>query len=115
VRQWLSHALPGRGRGPGGGIPARSGPGASGHSNFKGNYPYLVERGYRCIVPDHIGYGFSDKPADVEYPLSFFTECIRQTLDAAGVTRCSLVGNSLGGAIALQFALDYPEMTDKLC
>jgi len=91
-----------------------SGPGASGHSNFKGNYPWLVERGYRCIVPDHIGYGFSDKPADVEYPLSFFTECIRQTLDAAGVTKCSLVGNSLGGAIALQFALDYPQMTEKL-
>ena len=64
-----------------------SGPGASGHSNFKGNYPWLVERGYRCIVPDHIGYGFSDKPADVEYPLSFFTECIRQTrkqIDANG-------------------------------
>ena len=91
-----------------------SGPGASGHSNFKGNYPYLVERGYRCLVPDHIGYGFSDKPEDVDYPLEFFTQCIRQTLDAAGITRCALVGNSLGGAIALQFALDYPQMTEKL-
>ena len=91
-----------------------SGPGASGYSNFKRNYPWLVERGFRCIVPDHIGYGFSDKPADVDYHLSLFTECIKQTLDAAGVTRCSLVGNSLGGAIALQFALDYPAMTEKL-
>ena len=44
-----------------------SGPGASGHSNFKGNYPYLVERGYRCIVPDHIGMGLSDKPDDGRY------------------------------------------------
>lgn len=91
-----------------------SGPGASGYSNFKGNVPWLVERGFRCIVPDHIGYGFSDKPEDVDYTLEFFTQCIRQTLDAAGVRRCSLVGNSLGGAIALQFALDYPDMTDKL-
>ena len=91
-----------------------SGPGASGHSNFQGNYPYLVERGFRCIVADHIGYGFSDKPADVEYPLSFFTECIRQMLAVAGVSSCSLLGNSLGGAIALQFALDYPQMTERL-
>ena len=91
-----------------------SGPGASGHSNFKGNYPALVEAGYRCIVPDHIGYGFSDKPDDVEHPLSFFVECILQTLDCAGVQKCTVVGNSLGGAIALGLALDYPERVEKL-
>jgi len=91
-----------------------SGPGASGHSNFKGNYPFLVEAGYRCIVPDHVGYGFSDKPDDRDHPLEFFVECIVQTLDAAGVGRCTLVGNSLGGAVALGLALDYPERVDKL-
>lgn len=91
-----------------------SGPGASGHSNFKGNYPFLVAAGYRCIIPDHIGYGFSDKPDDVDHPLSFFVECIKQTLDVAGVQRCTLVGNSLGGAIALGLALDYPQLVDKL-
>jgi 4,5:9,10-diseco-3-hydroxy-5,9,17-trioxoandrosta-1(10),2-diene-4-oate hydrolase len=91
-----------------------SGPGASGHSNFKGNYPFLVEAGYRCIVPDHIGYGFSDKPDDVDHPLSFFVECIKQTLDCAGVDKCTLVGNSLGGAIAFGLALDYPQLVEKL-
>ena len=91
-----------------------SGPGASGHSNFKGNYPAFVEAGYRCIVPDHIGYGFSDKPDDVDHPLSFFVECIKQTLDDAGVESCTLVGNSLGGAIAFGLALDYPELVEKL-
>ncbi|PLW83122.1 3-oxoacyl-ACP reductase [Kineobactrum sediminis] len=91
-----------------------SGPGASGYSNFKGNYPAMAAAGYRCIVPDHIGYGFSDKPDDVEHPLSFFVECIKQTLDEIGVARCSIVGNSLGGAIALGLALDYPELIDKL-
>ena len=78
-----------------------SGPGASGYSNFKRNYPNLVDAGYRCIIPDHIGYGFSDKPNDVDHPLSFFVECIKQTLDVAGVQKCTLIGNSLGGAIAL--------------
>ncbi len=91
-----------------------SGPGASGHSNFKGNYPALVAAGYRCIVPDHVGYGFSDKPDDVDHPLSFFVECIKQTLDCAGVERCTLVGNSLGGAIAFGLALDYPNLVEKL-
>ena len=91
-----------------------SGPGASGYSNFKGNYPYLVQAGYRCIIVDHIGYGFSDKPDDVDHPLSFFVECIKQTLDVAGVSRCTLVGNSLGGAIALGLALDYPELVENL-
>ncbi|RLQ21582.1 alpha/beta fold hydrolase [Seongchinamella sediminis] len=91
-----------------------SGPGASGYSNFKGNYPFLVDAGYRCIIPDHIGYGFSDKPDDVDHPLSFFVECIKQTLDCAGVDKCTLVGNSLGGAIAFGLALDYPELVEKL-
>ncbi len=91
-----------------------SGPGASGHSNFKGNYPALVEAGYRCIVPDHIGYGFSDKPDDRDHPLDFFVECMIQTLDYAGVEKCTIVGNSLGGAVALGMALDYPERVEKL-
>lgn len=91
-----------------------SGNGASGYSNFKGNYPALVAAGYRCIVPDLIGYGYSDKPDDVEYPLSFFIECIRQLLDAIGVERCTLVGNSLGGAIALGFALEHPQTVERL-
>lgn len=91
-----------------------SGPGASGYSNFKGNYKAFVEAGYRCIIPDHIGYGFSDKPDDVDHPLSFFVECIEQTLDVAGVEKCTVIGNSLGGAIALGMALDNPGRIEKL-
>lgn len=91
-----------------------SGSGACGYSNFKGNYPALVAAGYRVILPDLIGYGYSDKPDDVEYPLSFFIECVKQTLDAIGVRRCTLVGNSLGGAIALGYALEYPQQVEKL-
>jgi 4,5:9,10-diseco-3-hydroxy-5,9,17-trioxoandrosta-1(10),2-diene-4-oate hydrolase len=91
-----------------------SGNGACGHSNFKGNYPALVQAGYRCIVPDLIGFGYSDKPADVEYPLSFFVECVKQTLDVIGVERCTLLGNSLGGAVALGFALEHPRQVERL-
>jgi 4,5:9,10-diseco-3-hydroxy-5,9,17-trioxoandrosta-1(10),2-diene-4-oate hydrolase len=91
-----------------------SGSGASGHSNFKHNYPFLVENGYRVIVPDLIGYGYSDKPDDVEYPLEFFVECVKQLMDQLDVETYSLIGNSLGGAIAIKYTLDYPQNIDKL-
>ena len=91
-----------------------SGPGASGHSNFKGNYPAIAEAGYRSIVLDIVGFGFSDKPEDEIYTLDFFVECAAQAMDAIGVERCTVVGNSLGGAIAIGLALARPEMVEKL-
>lgn len=91
-----------------------SGNGASGYSNFKGNYPALVKAGYRVILPDLIGFGYSDKPGDVEYPLAFFVECVKQALDVIGIEKCTLIGNSLGGAVALGFALAHPQNVDRL-
>ena len=91
-----------------------SGPGASGYSNFKGNYPWLAERGLRTIVPDLPGYGLSSKPDDVEYVLEFFVTTLAGFLDALGVGRCVLIGNSLGGAIAIQYALERPQAVSKL-
>ncbi len=91
-----------------------SGSGASGHSNFKFNYPFLAENGFRSIVPDLIGYGYSDKPDDVEYHIDFFVECVKQTLDVIGVGSVHLIGNSLGGAIAIRFALAYPDQVKSL-
>jgi len=85
-----------------------SGIGASGYSNFKSNYQCLVDDGFRVIIIDHLGYGFSDKPRGVAYTLDLFVECTRQLLRRIGVGPCTMVGNSLGGAIALGYALAYP-------
>ncbi len=90
-----------------------SGPGASGHSNFKQNYPVFAEAGYRVIVPDLPGYGASAKPETV-YDLDFFVNALSGLLDALDIPRCVLVGNSLGGAIALKLALDQPQRVSKL-
>ena len=87
-----------------------SGAGASGHSNFKFNYPYFSQAGFRVIVPDLIGYGYSDKPDDVDYPLVFFAENVRQLLSHLAIEEIALVGNSLGGAIALHLALAEPKL-----
>ncbi|MNG70572.1 2-hydroxy-6-oxo-6-phenylhexa-2,4-dienoate hydrolase [compost metagenome] len=91
-----------------------SGPGASGYSNFKGNYPALVAAGYRNILLDLPGFGRSDKPEDVRYELDFFVDCVAALLAQIGVTRCTLLGNSLGGAIALGLALRFPQLPERL-
>lgn len=90
-----------------------SGPGASGHSNFKQNYPQFAAAGYRAIVPDLPGYGASDKPETI-YSLDFFVAALNGLLDALDIPRCVLVGNSLGGAIAIKLALDQPQRVSKL-
>ena len=90
-----------------------SGPGASGHSNFKQNYPVFAAAGYRIIVPDLPGYGASDKP-DTLYTLDFFVAALSGLLDALDIQRCVLVGNSLGGAIAIKLALDQPQRVSRL-
>ena len=90
-----------------------SGPGASGHSNFKQNYPVFESAGYRVIVPDLPGYGASDKP-ETAYTLDFFVNALSGLLDALDIQRCVLVGNSLGGAIALKMALDQPKRVSRL-
>lgn len=91
-----------------------SGPGASGYSNFKGNYPAFIEAGFRNIVLDLPGFGRSDKPADVHYNLDFFVATLNAFLHKVGVPRCTLLGNSLGGAIALGQALAHPESVERL-
>lgn len=86
-----------------------SGPGASGYSNFKGNYPVLADAGYHTIVPDLIGYGYSSKPEGVDYDLDLFSGTLFDLLDGLGIDECVLIGNSLGGAIAIDMALKHPQ------
>jgi 4,5:9,10-diseco-3-hydroxy-5,9,17-trioxoandrosta-1(10),2-diene-4-oate hydrolase len=91
-----------------------SGPGASGFSNFKGNYPVFEQAGYRNLVLDLPGFGRSDKPDTVNYDLDFFVRNLKALLDQLEIDSCTLLGNSLGGAIALGFVLAYPQQVDKL-
>jgi 4,5:9,10-diseco-3-hydroxy-5,9,17-trioxoandrosta-1(10),2-diene-4-oate hydrolase len=90
-----------------------SGPGASGYSNFKKNYPFFAERGFRNLVIDNLGFGYSSKP-DTDYTLDFVTGGVRRFLDRLGVERCAVVGNSHGGAVSIQLALDEPARVERL-
>jgi 4,5:9,10-diseco-3-hydroxy-5,9,17-trioxoandrosta-1(10),2-diene-4-oate hydrolase len=65
-------------------------------------------------MPDHIGWGKSSKPAGQRLDFDLFAETTKLWLDAMHVERCSIVGNSMGGGIALTLTLDYPSLVDKL-
>ena len=85
-----------------------SGPGASAASNFKQNIDAFVDAGYRVILPDLIGYGASSKPEGIDYTLQLFVDTVYDALRQHGIESATLVGNSLGGGIAIQMELDHP-------
>jgi 4,5:9,10-diseco-3-hydroxy-5,9,17-trioxoandrosta-1(10),2-diene-4-oate hydrolase len=91
-----------------------SGPGASAYSNFKQNFPALIAAGYRAVLPDMVGFGYSDKPSGIDYTLDLFSSTILELLDALEIGNCVLVGNSLGGAVSLRIAIDHPDRVAKL-
>jgi 4,5:9,10-diseco-3-hydroxy-5,9,17-trioxoandrosta-1(10),2-diene-4-oate hydrolase len=91
-----------------------SGPGASATSNFKQNVPALAAAGYRCVLPDMVGFGWSAKPVGIDYTLDLFANTLIELLDQLGLERCVMLGNSLGGAIALRVAILQPERVAKL-
>jgi pimeloyl-ACP methyl ester carboxylesterase len=72
----------------------------------------LAER-YRLLVPDLPGHGGSSKPR-TEYSPRFYGHAVRRLLDAAGVERAAVVGNSLGGRIAIELALRSPSRVSRL-
>lgn len=89
------------------------GPGASFAGNFTGNIPYLSSR-FRLLGMDLPGYGSSDKPEYDGPYMPFAAEAVFGTLDTLGLDRVSVIGNSLGGGVALHMALLHPERVDRL-
>jgi 2-hydroxy-6-oxonona-2,4-dienedioate hydrolase len=72
-----------------------------------------LSRHYRVIAPDIIGFGYSDKPV-VEYTMDFFIDFLESFLDNLGISEASIIGSSLGGHIATEFAIRFPHMVEKL-
>jgi 4,5:9,10-diseco-3-hydroxy-5,9,17-trioxoandrosta-1(10),2-diene-4-oate hydrolase len=90
-----------------------SGPGASGWSNFAGNFPVFAQR-FRTVVFDLPGFGRSERPAlNRAYP-RLAAEALLLLLDKLGVEHTHVLGNAMGGYVALEFALAAPERVDRL-
>lgn len=63
---------------------------------------------FRCIVPDHLGCGFSDKPQTASYRLALHIDNLEALLAALGIGRCGLVVHDWGGAIGMGWAVRHP-------
>lgn len=101
------------GDGPGLLLLHGSGPGVSGWANFGPNVP-VFSKDYTVLIPDQPGFGASYRP---KLPAPYATvsvAAILRVLDAEGLSQVDVVGNSLGGQVAVQFALDHPDRIRRL-
>lgn len=90
-----------------------SGPGVSAWANWRHALPELSQA-VRVVAPDIVGFGHTERPESVRYSLRSWTDHIWAFLDTLDLDRVSIVGNSLGGRIAMQMAEDAPERLDRL-
>ncbi|MDZ4266985.1 MAG: alpha/beta fold hydrolase [Mycobacterium sp.] len=74
--------------------------------------PQLSKK-YRVIAPDLLGHGQSAKPRS-DYSLGAFAVLLRDLLEELGISRATVVGQSLGGGVAMQFAYQHPDFCQRL-
>lgn len=89
-----------------------SGPGVSAWANWQSNVGALAEQ-HRVLAPDLVGFGDTERPDDIHYSLQTWTDHVWAFLDALDIERVSVVGNSLGGRIAIELAR-RPERLDRM-
>lgn len=90
-----------------------SGPGVSAWANWHRTIPVLAER-HRVLAPDLVGFGNTERPADLRYSSRAWFDHVRGFLDAMKIERTSIVGNSLGGFLALALAIKCPERVNRM-
>src|SRR5665213_599131 len=86
-------------------------------SYYYRNLIHSLSNRYRCLAPDHIGCGLSDKPGDdrYEYVLDRRVDDLERLLDSLGVTKdITLVLHDWGGMIGLAFATRHPDRVKRL-
>ena len=90
-----------------------SGPGVTGWANYGDNLPGL--QGIRAIVVDQVGFGASGRPDvyDKSY-LQISADAVLGLLDALGLDTVGIVGNSMGGDVAVRLTLDHPSRVSAL-
>jgi pimeloyl-ACP methyl ester carboxylesterase len=72
-----------------------------------------LARRYTVIAPDLLGHGASDKPR-ADYTIGGYANAMRDLLTLLGVDRATVVGHSFGGGVAMQFAYQFPERTERM-
>lgn len=74
----------------------------------------ILARRYRVHALDLPGFGSSSKPATAPYSAAWFADTVRDTMDALGVARAHVAGNSMGGRVAIELGLRHLERVGGL-
>jgi len=82
------------------------------HTTWEPVIATLAKR-YTVIAPDLLGHGLSDKPR-ADYSVGGYANGMRDLLTVLGIDRVTVVGHSFGGGIAMQFAYQFPERTERM-
>jgi pimeloyl-ACP methyl ester carboxylesterase len=82
------------------------------HTSWEPVIEQLARR-YTVIAPDLLGHGLSAKPR-ADYSVGGYANGMRDLLTVLGIDRVTVVGHSFGGGVAMQFAYQYPERTERL-
>ena len=90
-----------------------SGPGVSAYANWRLCMPILAEK-FRVIAPDMVGFGYTDRPEGISYDMDTWVQQTIDLMDALGIEKTNLVGNSFGGALALALVIKYPNRFNKV-
>lgn len=90
-----------------------SGPGVTAYANWRLTLPALAPH-FRVLAPDCAGFGYTERMAGERYHLDGWIDHIVGFLDALGIERTHVVGNSFGGALALALADRHPERVGHL-
>ncbi len=72
-----------------------------------------LARRYTVIAPDLLGHGQSDKPR-ADYSVGGYANGMRDLLTVLGIDKVTVVGHSFGGGVAMQFAYQFPERTERM-
>jgi pimeloyl-ACP methyl ester carboxylesterase len=90
-----------------------SGPGVTSYANWRLVLPALAEN-FRVLAPDMVGFGFSERPANIDYGVQTWADQVVGLMDTLELPTAHMVGNSFGGAIALRIATQHPDRVGKL-
>ncbi len=90
-----------------------SGPGVTAYANWRLTMPVLAEK-FRVVAPDMVGFGFTERPAGVQYTMDMWVSHALSFMDALKIEKAHLVGNSFGGGLALALALRAPDRVRRL-
>ena len=88
-----------------------SGPGVTGWRNFRGILPAFAKH-FRCLILEFPGFGVSDDFGG--HPMVMAQGVVAPFLDAVGVDRVDIIGNSMGAGVGINFALNHPDRIRQL-